>query len=159
MSLSELNSLRLAAALIGFAAVAAFSAACSDCPSACPGTALPPASAGASESSNSPEDVARRAVQALIDDDISGLLSEVRPDIRTNEREAIEQAIEYQVKAVRGCRMGNVLVPENVLGVGEYVSVTFGQPCGDSGDTTKCELKMVKLSGQFYLESYVFYCG
>ena len=98
-------------------------------------------------------------MQALIDDDMSGLLAEVRPDSRTREQGAIEKEIDFQVKAVRGCEVGNVLVPENVLGVGEYVSVMFRQPCGDSRTTTKCEVKMAKLSGRFYLESYDFYCG
>jgi len=145
MTMSALRMVGLCAAVVAWVAVAAASAACSDCPSANPqtGQALP---AGNSIDSNGPKEIARRAVQAQIDGDEAGYLELVRPD----EREWAD------TDDLRGCDLEGAEVLVEQESISELsVTVMFGQPCGTSGlgDPYKyCTIDLVKLSDRLYVE-------
>jgi hypothetical protein len=145
-----LANLRFAALVVAFVALLATSPACSDSQSANPATGQQASTTG-SVDSNSPEDVARLAVQALIDGDDVRFLDLVRPD----------QAKYATPDNLRGCDLGRaqVLVEEPFEGrPGQArVTIVFGEACGASVTQSQpfkvCYMDLVKLSGGWYLEA------
>ena len=149
MKTSRLTSLKVAATAVVLVAVAVTFTACSDSSSRTPATGEPLSSSGET-SSNSPEDVARRAVQALIDSDEARFLDLVRPDQRENAT----------FDDLQGCDLGRaqVLVEDPFEGrTGEArVTIVLEEACGASrvGQPFRaCYMDLVGLSGEWYLEA------
>jgi hypothetical protein len=142
MTLSTLSSLRFAAAAVALLAFAAAFPACSDSPSPAPAMEQPASSPAAAASSNSPEDVARRAVQAGIDGDEEALLEEVRPDERA-------YWVWYGSDDVRDSSLDRAqILVEDSLGV-TYATVLFADSCG----AVSCKLILDRLSGRCYVHT------
>jgi hypothetical protein len=150
MTPSTLRSLGFVAAAVALVAMATAFSGCSDSSSPTPATGQPAATGASAAGANSPEDVARRAIQAMIDGDQARFLELVRPDQR--EHATLDD--------LEGCSLGRaqVLVEEPFEGrAGQArVTIVLEEVCGASRvgqPFTACYMDLVELSGEWYLEA------
>jgi len=124
MKFSMLTSLKVcvvAAAL----ALSIAATGCSDCPSSNPAAGQPASVASDTASSNSPEEVARRALQAMIDGNSQGFLQEVRPD-----RRELNEILTGTINGLQGCQIDDDKTVVEVDGSDARVYFVFQRSCG-----------------------------
>ncbi len=104
------------------------------------------------------EGVARKAIQALIDDQWQDYLNTVRPDRLT---EVGSDAQSYYVPPLDGCSLDGAKALTEQTGISDVtVTFVFTNPCGsdvygraeENGHTNKCAVSLTSLSGDWYVD-------